>query len=341
MSDLPLFQMSQAGEPKRSDKFEIASKRDLELLRFSSIQQSPDYTADVGYSPALFSQVSLPYKDPKDQEVWIRRNGEVTLQVTPRTVKNTTTGLFERKYPYGITPRLLVAFLTTEVMKSGGRTVELGGSVSAFMRSLGMQHTGPNATRLRDHMQRFFGSSITFEGRASNNAGEGLKTVYFQFASEMSLWDSAPRNEGDIVHRAPWQNEVVLSEAFSREILARPIPLDLNVLRQLTPSPLKADVYLWLAHRMSWIREDVHISWAALEEQFGAQFKQPRQFKAAFLEAIAAVQKVYPGLNVDTGKGVLILKPSPTPIPKVRSAKRSKMQFSGDKFPEAPLAIES
>ena len=323
-------------------KLIVPTKKDFQLLRFSSLQESDDYTEDVGYSPALFSQVSLPYKDPKDSDIWVRRNGDVTLQVTPRSVVNEETGLVERRFPFGILPRLFVTFLSTEAKKNNSRTVELGGSLTAFLRYLGMAHTGENAKRVRDHLQRFFGSTILFEGKKANNDGEGTKTVFFQFASEMSIWDNAPQ-EGDIVHRAPWQNEVILSEAFYTEIHARPVPIDLNVLRQLGGSPLKADVYLWLTHRMSWLEREQQIKWKTLELQFGAQYKEPRQFRAAFLTALDAVKKVYTGLDVTDERDldVLIIKPSPTSIRKTSSKRRSKLEFTGDKFPDEQQAIES
>ena len=318
--DLPEFQLPQ---PK---------KRDLELLRFSVIQERGDYVEDIGYSPALFSQVSLPYKDPRNQEIWTRKNGDLTLKVTPWTVQDPTTLEVERRYPFGITPRLLIAYLTTEAKRTNSRTVELGGSLSAFMRNLGMKHTGPNAKRLRDHMERFFGATITFEGTMTNAAGEGTRRMFFNFADQFTVWDPSNRPQTDITHRIPWLNEVHLSELFFREVDSRPVPVDMNALRELGSSPFSWDVYLWLAHRMSWVKKDCYVPWNVLEAQFGAQYAHLRQFKAAFLGAIVDVKKVYPGLNVDEAKGCFVMKPSRTPIAKIQGARPATVKFAGDRF---------
>lgn len=314
------------------------SRRDLKLLQFSTVQERKGYKAELGFSPVLFSQVCLPYKDPKNIDVWARRNGDVILKVTADVVTDPVTGLTERRYTHGIMPRLFIAYFTTEANRTNSRVIDLGKSLTEFLRALGLPHTGANAKRLRDHMRRFFGAQITFEGPAVDREGRktsGRRTIYFKFADEMTLAtdneDEGPQS--DIVrYRKDWDSEVKLSEAFFTEIMDRPVPLDLNALRQLGSSALRMDIYLWLCHKMSFVHKETFIKWETLYGQFGSQYKEPRQWKSAFIEELAAVAKVYPGLNMEEQKGYLILRPSPTPIAMIPAgSKTSKVVFAADR----------
>jgi hypothetical protein len=55
--------------------------------------------------------------------------------------------------PYGSIPRLLLAWVTTEAVKTKSRELELGDSMSAFMAELGLKPTGGangSITRLKE-----------------------------------------------------------------------------------------------------------------------------------------------------------------------------------------------
>jgi hypothetical protein len=107
---------------------------------------------------------------------------------------------------------------------------------------------------------------------------------------------------------------VTLSEPFFREIVERPIPIDLRALKALSKSPMQLDIYVWLTYRMSFLRRDITIPWAVLENQFGAEYERTRDFKAAFLEHLKRVVTVYPAAKVLPQDAGLILRPSPTHV---------------------------
>ena len=59
------------------------------------------------------------------------------------------------KLPYGNLPRLILAWLCTEVVRTGSREIVLGKSLSDFMRALGVySSSGGKYTRLRNQMKR-------------------------------------------------------------------------------------------------------------------------------------------------------------------------------------------
>ncbi|MGB5295948.1 MAG: replication protein RepA, partial [Thermoanaerobaculia bacterium] len=67
--------------------------------------------------------------------------------------------------PYGRYPRLLMAWVTTEAVRTKEPVLQLGPSLTCFMSQLGLLprggQTGPIG-RLREQMQRLFGATIAF-----------------------------------------------------------------------------------------------------------------------------------------------------------------------------------
>ena len=66
--------------------------------------------------------------------------------------------------PYGSLPRLLLAWLTTEAVKTKTRELTLGDTLSDFMRQLDLVPTGGrwgSITRLKDQTRRLFASTIS------------------------------------------------------------------------------------------------------------------------------------------------------------------------------------
>ena len=66
------------------------------------------------------------------------------------------------KLPFGNLPRLILAWLCTEAVRTQNRELVLGKSLADFMRALGVYSTsGGKYTRLRNQMKRLFGCSVS------------------------------------------------------------------------------------------------------------------------------------------------------------------------------------
>ena len=78
-------------------------------------------------------QATLPHKATSDT-FFKRTNGSYQLQLSKNDEK---IGL-----PYGVYPRLILAYLSTEIVKTQQRTVVLGDSMSQFMKKLDIIPTG-------------------------------------------------------------------------------------------------------------------------------------------------------------------------------------------------------
>ena len=94
----------------------------------------------VGYAARLWAQLSLPYKDPGDTSLWIRRNGSLTLRVNPGMTG--PKGAEISGYPYGVLPRYILTWMSTEAVRTQSPVLQLGSNLSDFMDRLGLSPTG-------------------------------------------------------------------------------------------------------------------------------------------------------------------------------------------------------
>ena len=106
---------------------------------------------DLGFMARMLVLCSLPRANPGTQREYKRVNGPYTLAMTAGV--NT-------KLPFGNLPRLLLAWICTEAVRTQSRELVLGRSLSDFMGKLGMAPVGGGPTgartRLRNQMRRLF-----------------------------------------------------------------------------------------------------------------------------------------------------------------------------------------
>lgn len=258
----------------------------------------------LGFMARAMIQATLPHKEAASNE-FIRTNGNFTLSL----LAPSKIGL-----PYGVIPRLLLSWITTEAVRTKQREIELGDSLSAFMRELDLVPTGGrwgSITRLKEQMTRLFSSSITCTyDDGTTWALESVKPI-----DSARLWWS-PKDPGQA---ALWKSSVTLGERFYEEITRAPVPIDMRALKALKKSPMSIDIYLWLTYRMSYLRHQTIIPWDSLSGQFGADYSRLRDFKAAFQKELKKVLVVYPDARVEAvdGDNGLILFPSKSHIRKI------------------------
>ncbi len=249
----------------------------------------------LGYMARALTLATMPHRRTLENE-FERRNGSFTLtMLAPSRV-----GL-----PYGSVPRLLVAWLTTEAVRTRDRRIELGDTLSQFMTQLDLVPTGGRwgtITRLREQMQRLFAASVS----CTYEDGNRWSMDSVRVADRADLWWS-PKTPEQV---ALWRSVVVLGERFYEEAIHSPVPIDMRALKALRRSPMALDIYCWLTHRMSYLRRPTVIPWGALQAQFGADYRLTRQFKVKFLHQLAAVLTVYPEAKVSEAESGLQLKPS-------------------------------
>ena len=87
------------------------------LDQVTQLVRTSEAEADVGFMARLLALCSLPRTNPGDRKEFIRRNGPYTLGMVAGV---------GNKLPYGTLPRLLLAWVRTEAVRTGRRELYLG-----------------------------------------------------------------------------------------------------------------------------------------------------------------------------------------------------------------------
>jgi hypothetical protein len=280
---------------------------------------------------------TLPYKEPKavngaPPPAWGRTSGNVSMLIQPgyyqkrvevvdgRGRKSFKNELISYGYPYGSYPRLILAWIATEVVKNknsdkASRTIQLGESLVQFMAGLGKHGVTGGArgtiTILKNQMQKLFSAQIavTTDPDAAN-----WKNAGFRIADETSFesfWDPANPSQQSL-----WQSEIVLTERFYENILKNPVPVDIRIVKSLASSALAMDIYCWLTYRNAIIERDTKVPWEALMQQFGSEAAK-HKFIEGFKRALKEVLVLYPEAKVVPDRSGLLLSPSPPSVRKL------------------------
>ena len=287
---------------------------DLSQSSFTLLRQTNQLVAaqeadpDLGFVGRTLALCSLPRTDPGNRKEYVRRNGPYALAMI--------AGAFN-KLPYGTLPRLLLAWVCTEAVKTQSRDLVLGRSLSQFMKKLGITSDSGGKrgemTRLRRQIVSLFSASVTL---VSKGAGSYQRVSSFVADKQELWWDPKRPQESSL-----WESRIRLGEGLFEEIIRRPIPIDMNALKALKRSSLGLDLYLWLSYRTFSLDKPLRLTWRQLYRQFGADPDQADNrravdyFRADCLRELKKINLVWPGLEWSTAKGVLIVKASKPLIP--------------------------
>ncbi len=268
----------------------------------------------LGYMARALVQATMPHKSPGDVKAWGRRNGDFSMVMQPSYIIDKNNEVRSIGLPYGTKPRLVMAFISSEAVKTKNREILLGKSLSQFMERLDLQPTGGRwgtIPMLKEQMKRLFSATISFhyQNKVAEISG-GFKIV----SQAILFWDQKSPNQTTL-----WESSVTLTEEFYKEIIQHPIPINMDALSALKSSSLALDIYCWLTYRMSYLKRDIEIPWEFLALQFGSDYTELRDFKKNFLWQLRKVLAIY-NAKVDKSKNGLLLMPSKPHI-RLKSAK--------------------
>ena len=210
--------------PTRRARAPQALRHFTTLDQVTQLVAARDADPDLGFMARLLALCSLPRTNPGDRSQHVRRNGPYTLYMT-------TTG--REKLPYGNLPRLLLAWVCTEAVRTQSRELLLGDSLSAFMRKVGVYSTGGGVhARLKNQMKRLFHSQVEL----SYEDAHGERFIASRIADSGEFWWEAKHPDQSSL----WQSKIELGEKFFHEVITNPVPLDLNILKSLKRSAGRA-----------------------------------------------------------------------------------------------------
>ena len=263
---------------------------------------------DLGFMARTIALCSLPRTNPGNRLQYKRVNGPFTLIMT-------ATGNY--KLPFGNLPRLILAWVSTEAVRTQSPVLSLGKSLSDFMRALGVyDSSGRTQTRLRNQMKRLFGCTVTMIYEDENVDA----TVNAVIADSTVFWWNKPDQ------RTLWDSKIELGEKFFNEIIQHPVPLNMNTLTALKRSrwasistcgwstgPSRSALRCASPGGRCTASSERTLTRPATSAPFNA-------FRYKVLRELKKIKLAWPGLNYSTARGVLILHPSTPAIAPIEQA---------------------
>jgi len=277
----------------------------------------------LGFFTRLLLLTTLPHTDPRDTEVYTTHNGQYHLGIrSGYDLENDN-----KKYgiPYGIYPRLLLAFICKEVVMKKSKTIQLGQSLNQFMEKLGItpSYDGKSKgsiSRLRNQMDRLFYADIMvkrvekteFSKKSASlkyNIIDGMQT------EEIFFWDKKAHPDQQHI----FDTSITLSDAFFEEISNHPVPIDLDILSAIKKSPLAIDLYLFFTYNSFNMKKKIEVSWKSLHQQFGAEYTQVKNFTREAKKHLKTICVLYPDLQIEHSYGKINILPTSMPSVKMKT----------------------
>jgi hypothetical protein len=261
--------------------------RRLEAIKLVR-EQRESRTQEVSYNARPFVLCGLPLRQPpKDQLVYVRRNGKFLLEITvhPRF------GL-----PFG-QDRLIPIWIATLAQKQQNRAIYFE-SPTQLLEYFRLRKDGAQYRRIRGGFQRVFAATIFFGTESEFAKRVVVDSARFHFMDSMRLWfnrsgDPEPPQDGSA------GNLATLSEAFYAEITTHPIPMEREVIAALAHAPGLLDFYVWIAWKSGALNGQAAripiFGVNGLTQQLGtAQYSADRLFRHKINHWLRAVKVLWP-----------------------------------------------
>ena len=182
------------------------------LRQVDQLIEASEADADLGFMARLLALCSLPRTNPKDRLQYVRRNGPYTLTMTA-----SSAGV---KLPFGTLPRLLLAWVCSEAVRTQRLDLVLGRSLYEFMHKLGLDDQGGgergNRVRLKNQMERLFSCSVSL---VYADAGHKVQVHSF-IADRAEYWWDVKRPAAPVL----WDSTIELGEKFFQRDHRAPDP---------------------------------------------------------------------------------------------------------------------
>ncbi len=267
---------------------------------------------DISFQHAILCQTCLPYRDPGDHVLeWERRQGHALLVIQankaydPKLNARVQIGL-----PYGPKARLILAHINTQAIKTQSRHIDVGDSMTRFVRRLGLSTDGRTIRTIQEQIRRLSVAMITMAYADDRHYVQQNSAII----ERINVWFDKDSNQ-----RVLWDSTVELGEKYFLSLVEHAVPLDERALASLSHTAMGLDVYSWLAQRLHRIEpgKPQFVAWANLKDQFGHDVKQMKNFRKNFLVALNSVLTQYRDANIEIiGAKGINLKHSRPPIRK-------------------------
>jgi hypothetical protein len=205
----------------------------IELVRLNRDER----TQTLCFSSRPFVLCGIPVRKlPAGELLYERRNGQFVLQVT---------GHPEFGVPFG-QDRIVPIFLATLAVRQKSQVIRFK-TAAEMLETFGMHKGGKEYRRLVEAFERIFGATMFFGTDSIGRTAKVVQRSRFDFLREAQIWYN--RDPDQRVLGEDFENVIVLSDEFYQEIVAHPIPTDLDAVKVLAAAPAVLDLFMWLSYR--------------------------------------------------------------------------------------------
>ena len=241
---------------------------------------------NVGFSSRPFVLCGLPVrKPPAGEMLYERRNGDFVLQITGHP----NYGL-----PFG-QDRIVPIYLATLAVRQQSQTIRFR-TAAEMLETFGMHKGGKEYRRLVAAFERIFGATIFFGTDMLRGTAKVVQRSRFSFFREAQIWYSRDHEQYPISEQ--FENVIVLSDEFYREIVAHPIPADMEAVKVLAAAPAVLDLFMWLSYRcfLAKGRQTIPLFGpCGLASQIGCiEYARPRKFREKLDQWLESIRVLWP-----------------------------------------------
>lgn len=270
----------------------------------------------VAYQHTVLCQTVLPYRNPGDDVYeWQREQGVASLLIESGRARHPRTKEWIKlRLPYGPKPRLILAYLNAEALRTGSPDVEVEETLTAFVRRiqdpLRSGKAGPNGAEIKafkEQLARLAAATIRMAMTPHNRAIQ----IDTKIVTAFDLWFQKDERQ-----RVLWPSIIRLSLDYYKSLQDHAVPLDERALAALAHNAMALDTYAWLAQRLHRIRTQTpqFIPWPAIQDQFGQGYSRLRKFREVFLHALRLVHSQYETARIEIDTKGITLRCSPPPV---------------------------
>ena len=270
-------------------KYRLRQAEGVQLIRMRREQANQN----LAFSSRPFVLCGLPVRRPPNgQLLYERRNGKFTLQLT---------GHPDFGLPFG-QDRLVPIFLATLAVRQQSQTIRFK-TAAEMLDTFGMAKGGKEYRRLVSAFERIFGATIFFGTDSMRSTARVVHLARFNFFRSAQIWYNRDSDQQGL--RDELENVITLSDEFYNEIVAHPIPTDLEAVKVLSSASALLDLFMWLTYRCYTAqgREAIPLFGDfGLVHQIGSvEYSRPRRFRSMLEQWLRTIRLMWPQCPAEIG----------------------------------------
>ncbi len=165
-----------------------------------------------------------------------------------------------------------------------------------MLEIFGMHTGGKEYRRLVAAFERIFGATIYFGTDSLLGTAKRVHRTRFNFMSEAQIWYAQSPEQR--VLSSEFENVIVLTDDFYREVTEHPVPNDFDAVKVLASAPAVLDLYMWLSYRCFKAKgpEAIPIFGPlGLVAQLGSvEYSRPRRFRGMLEQWLKVIRVMWP-----------------------------------------------